>query len=233
MSTTNMERDKFEEMLSDFQYDYFDFMSELRSDFKKIGILIEEVEFHENNEIYNLLHSYLIENPIVGYQVDEYFTHSLAKVNGLLTVRNHNSITITSGSSLMIRISPYLPSSFEFDKSHIEKGSIDTSKHEDLMNILFASILESIGYFPEMVTEFSPTFHISGGKIHFSLNDQINFLEIFGFQKCQQECTTESNYPEYVKMKFDSIKNVVKVTRDENSTEIITYNKDLRCPNNF
>lgn len=165
--------------------------------FQKIGT----IDFVDDNENFKLIRDLCDKNELnENVDIFENIIHSAVEGNdGLYNVTISNSIAFVLHDGSLLR---FLPSKGEgLVISRVLVTEINRSKGNGtaLMNMFLIVILLSIKSFPDIELECTGNINSGTESIKYPISSQIRFFRKFGFRVIREE----SEYPAYVKMKFD------------------------------
>jgi GNAT superfamily N-acetyltransferase len=217
MKNDTVEIQSYEElkkMFSKNPKDLKDLINEIPdSGWKKIG----DISFVDNNENFNKIRNFFFNNGFSeNIKIYENPIHSGVEGNdGKTHLTIANSVTILNEDGSLLRFLPSKVGGIVISRLFVTPKNQSKGYGTMLMNLFLSIALVSIKKFPEIELECTGSLNV-GSKVFINpISSQTKFFRKFGFRVVKEE----SEYPEYVKMKFDFSK---FVENEENIKKIIT-----------
>ena len=164
---------------------------------------IDRVEFQFNNDNYETLSDHLVsllQNEII-LEAKKEIIYSMIQIKNLWILKIHNSTTISCINGSHLRFCPY-KDGIEISRIYVPEQYHGKGFGTGLIMLLFVAIKKCLSIFPDIVLECTGAVGYRETLQLNHISNQIRFFRKFGFYVCQDD----SNYPFYVKMKFDLTK---------------------------
>jgi len=180
--------------------------------FKKIG----NINFVDTNENFNKLRNFCFNNGFSdNIEIYEIPIHSgVEGRDGKIHVTIANSVTISNEDGSLFRFLPSKAGGIVISRLFVTPENQSKGYGTMLMNLFLSITILSITKFPEIELECTGFLNVGSEVIINPISSQIKFFRKFGFRVVKEE----SEYPEYVKMKFDFSK---FVENEENMKKIL------------
>ena len=180
--------------------------------FKKIG----DINFVNSNENFDKLKNFCFNN---GFSDNIAFyenpIHSgVEGSDGKILITIANSVTIFHEDGSLLRFLPSNGGGLTISRLFVIPKNQSKGYGTMLMNLFLTLTLVSIERFPEIELECTGLLNVGNKVIINPIASQTKFFRKFGFRVVKEE----SEYPEYVKMKFDFSK---FVENEENMKKIL------------
>jgi GNAT superfamily N-acetyltransferase len=181
-------------------------------DDKKIG----KIEFVDNNINFNLIRDFCFENELNDnvYILEQPIYSGVEGNDRKYNFTIANSIVFALEDGSLLRFLPSKAGGIVISRLFVTPKNQSKGYGTMLMNLFLSLTLVSIERFPEIELECTGNLNVGSKVIKNPISSQTKFFRKFGFRVVKEE----SEYPEYVKMKFDFSK---FVENEENMKKIL------------